>query len=47
MESTSVLGQLVTIAPTRVMLFIDGSWLYYSMCVLDDRMPPALSPRRA
>jgi len=32
MESTSFSGQLVALAPTRVMLFIDGSWLYYSMC---------------
>ena len=30
-ESTSFPGQLMTLAPTRLMLFIDGSWLYYSM----------------
>lgn len=48
MESTSFVGQLVTIAPTRLMLFIDGSWLYYSMCVRS--APPHathIRPRRA
>ena len=31
MESSRLAGPLVTLAPTRVMLFVDASWLYYSV----------------
>ena len=31
LASASVGGQLVTLLPTRVMVFIDGTWLYYQL----------------
>ena len=30
-ERASVGGQLVTLLPTKVMVFIDGSWLYHQL----------------
>ena len=31
LETTSVVGQLQVLMPTKVMVFIDGTWLYYQL----------------
>ena len=31
LESASMGGQLVTLLPTKVMVFVDGTWLYYQL----------------
>ena len=31
LETASVGGQMVTLMPTRVMIFVDGTWLYYQL----------------
>ena len=38
-QGASVGGQLVTLVPTKVMVFIDGSWLYYSLFERGRRCP--------
>ena len=38
-EASSYGGQLVTLVPTKVMVFIDGSWLYYTLFERGRRCP--------